>query len=115
MITSSHSTVTPEAFTTFAHFKSSDLRNAASCSGVPAATVMPCAAMRSRTSGTLKTFAASALMRLTISRAVRAGAYRAFQTAASKSAMPDSLTVGTSGKRAERLALVTAIARIFPA
>ncbi|MNN36601.1 hypothetical protein D3C81_1505030 [compost metagenome] len=68
-----------------------------------------------RTSASASAVLAAALSCLMIAGGVLAGATRPHQTEAVKLGRPSSREVGTSGSRAERLALATASGRSVPA
>ena len=70
---------------------------------------------RSFISGSAIAFPISAFRRCTMSRGVPAGASTACHVETAKPGSADSASVGNSGATAERFAVVTAIARSFPA
>src|SRR5262245_20752981 len=99
---------------TFAHLAYSDLMYLASASGVPGAESSPVLNRKSLMSGARSAADSSLLRRLMMGRGVPAATRKAFQLLASNPFKPASETVGTSGTRADRFAVVTASARVLP-
>src|SRR3954466_4434836 len=109
-----HSGFAPDALTTFAHFPGSDLMYAPNASGVLGAGSSPCLYSSSLTSGSFRTPVNSRLSRSMMGRGVFAGTTTPYQLLASNPLRPDSEMVGISATTLERLAVVTASARILP-
>src|SRR5882672_9185109 len=105
----------PESFTAFAHLGISSRIKAANSAGLLCLWVRPFCASLSLTSGSSTARLISPFRRLTTTALVPAGRKNPIQVRSSKSLKPCSFTVGTSGRAAERCALVTAIGRSFPA
>ena len=98
----------------FAHFGNSAATAWPRRSGVPPTASAPCASNCARTSGSAATLFSALFSRSMTARGVFAGTKIAYQLSTSKSAMPDSCIVGTSGKAALRLTVDTASAFSLP-
>src|SRR5205807_2374994 len=81
---------------------------------VPPAGTNPCLASNSRISGCFSNAFTPAFSFEMTAPAVPAGANMPYQVSTSRSASPNSLSVGTSGNAGERSELITASMRSFP-
>src|SRR5258708_27056958 len=109
-----HSGRMPAARTTAATRATSALMCAPNSSGVLPMTSAPSAARRFATSGCLSALTMPPCSLSITSRGVPAGAGMPYQDPDSESGMPDSASVGTVGRSAERLRLVSAMGRRLP-
>src|SRR5215471_3379906 len=99
---------------TLLHFSASAAMNLPKSAGEPARDAVPKSASRAFMSGSARATFISLFSLSTISRGVFFGAATPNQLLASKPGR-NSLTVGTSGRISERVAVVTANARSLPA
>src|SRR6185503_2934531 len=103
------------ALTTRVQRSSSRLTRSPRAWGVPPSGCRPCFSSTSRTAGSRMNWFSDSLSCITIGCGVPAGANIAYQVSTSRSGMPASLSVGTSGNASARFALITASMRRRPA
>ena len=102
------------SFASLAHLGSSAATVLPSVSGVPPTASAPWASSFSRIDASLRTVLSARLSLSMIALGVLAGTNIAYQESTSKSAMPASCKVGTSGKAALRLSVDTPSALSLP-
>src|SRR5262245_8657938 len=110
-----YSRVAPDSLTTCAHRADSDLTKAANSARVLGDASTPCSSRRCFRSGAARAFIMTPWSRSTIAPDVATGTATPCHTVTSKSGMPDSILVGTSGTCTARSAEVTASGRTRPA
>src|SRR5262249_56697059 len=96
------------------HLSSSDLRSAVNSTGVELAAIVPMSANRCLVGGCAIAATASMYTFPTISAGVLGGKKSAYQEDTSNPGTPDSAILGMSGRNGDRMAEVTASARIAP-
>src|SRR5947207_6336322 len=108
------SALMPAAATTRSQRASSFCTRSPKRSGVPPAGAMPCLARSSRISFCFSSAFISAFTLAMAACGVPAGANTPYHVSTSRSARPNSLSVGTSENACDRSALITASIRSFP-
>src|ERR1700752_2036111 len=96
------------------HLSSSDLRSAVNPTGVELPAIVPMSANRCFVCGSAIAATASMYTFPAISAGVLGGKKSAYQEDTANPGTPDSATLGMSGRKGDRMAEVTASARIAP-